>query len=445
VGKVGRLTRRFDKTGLAIAAVVMFAVALIYLSLVQATHTPFRALTVTDIAVLIAMLLLVLLLDFAQVRVQRLKFKAVFVISGTVFVAATIGYGAIVGILLAIVGSLISETLARRELHKLIFNVAQFTCATAAAGLLYHAIAGQNVRVPLATTQTAIAALFASVVYLLVNNGLFSFVVGINIGKSPVSVFLANMPGMLMQNITLPSIGLLLTTVRDLSPLSLLVALLPLLGPYLAMRGYRDNLLQMGLTIEALADAIDLRDPSTARHSERVATYTQRVIDELGTINFAEAEAIVSGSRVHDVGKVSIPDAILLKSDALTDEEFAVIRTHSVEGYNILVNLPMYKEALGVVRSHHERYAGGGYPDNISGEAIPMGARIVAITDAYDVMTTDRPYSRARSQREACAELVRCKGTHFDPMIVDAFVAMINRPAVPEVSASQRAPMPSAS
>ena len=303
------MTRSLDKTGWAIGAVIAFAVVLVYSSIIQAMHHPFRTLTVTDIAVLIAMLLLVLLLDFAQVRVQRLKFKAVFVISGTVFVAATIGYGAVVGILLAIIGSFISETIARRELHKLIFNVAQFTCATAAAGLLYHAIAGQSVRVPLATTRTAIAALLASVLYLFVNNGLFSFVVGINIGKSPVNVFMANIPGMLMQNITLPSIGLLLTTVRDLSPLSLLVALLPLLGPYLAMRGYRDNLVQMGLTIEALADAIDLRDASTARHSERVAAYAQRVIDELGTIKFAEAEAIISAARVHDVGKVSIPDS----------------------------------------------------------------------------------------------------------------------------------------
>jgi len=424
--------RSFDKTDYAISAVVLFTALLAYLAYVQSSHAPFRSLTATDIFVLLAMLLLVVLLDFAQVRVQRLKFRAAFVVSGTVFVAATIGYGVLVGILLAVVGSFISESVARREKRKFIFNVAQFTCATAAAGLLYHAIAGDDTRVPLATTKTAIAALLAALLYMIVNNGLFAFVVGTSIGKSPVAVFIANAPGMLLQNITLPSIGLLLTTVRDLSPLSLLIALLPLLGPYLAMRGYRDNLTQMGLMIEALADAVDHRDPLTARHSERVAQYTQQAIEELGHIKFADAETIVAAARVHDVGKVGIPDAILLKPGRLTEQEFAVIRTHPVEGFKIIGKLPMYKDGAGIVRHHHERYDGAGYPDSLSGEAIPLGARIIAVADAYDVMTSDRPYAHARSQREACEELMRCRGTHFDPVVVDAFVTMINRPAVLE-------------
>jgi len=432
--------RSLTKTDYAIGAVVLLTALLTYLAYVQSLHAPFRLLTATDIFVLIAMLLLVILLDFAQVYVQRLKFRAAFVVSGTVFVAATIGYGVLVGILLAIIGSLISECVAHREKRKLIFNVAQFTCATASAGLLYHAIAGDDIRVPLASTKTAVAALLAAFLYMIVNNGLFSFVVGTDIGKSPVTVFIANAPGMLFQNITLPSIGLLLTTVRDLSPLSLLIALLPLLGPYLAMRGYRDNLAQMGLTIEALADAVDRRDPSTARHSERVALYTQQVIDELGHINFSDAETIVAAARVHDVGKVGIPDAILLKPGPLTAEEFAEIRTHPVKGFNIIGKLPMYKDGSGIVRHHHERYDGAGYPDGLNGEDIPLGARIIAVADAYDVITTDRPYARARSQREACEELVRSKGTHFDPAVVDAFVLMINRPPLLEDQGFVRVP-----
>jgi len=437
--------KRLDKTDGAIAIVVFGAAIVSGVAIWETTRDSARLLTLQDLFVLLAMFVLVVGLDFVQVVVPRFKFKAAFSVSCTVYVAATIGFNAFIGIALALMGSFLTEAFAHRETRKLIFNVAQHVLMTGAAGIFYGLIAGRTVGVPLATSRTVIAAILASILYLFLNNTLFSFVVGIDIGESPVKVFLASAPGLLLQNITLPSVGLLLTTIRDLSPLSLLVVMLPLLGPYLAMRGYRDNLEQMGLTIEALADSVDRRDPTTARHSERVAAYTKSLIDEMGNIKFAEAEAIISAARVHDVGKVGIPDLILLKPGPLTEAEFAVIRTHAVEGFNILRDLPMYKAGLGVVRNHHERYAGGGYPDDISGEAIPLGARIVAVADAYDVMTTDRPYARARSQREACAELVRGKGTHFDPIIVDAFVAMINRPAMLEASASQRAPMPSPS
>lgn len=418
---------RPSKTDSAIALVAFFAVATTYIAIRQANYIPFRTLSGTDIGVLIAMFLLVILMDLIPTTVSRWKFNTGFTVSGTVFVAATIGYGAIVGVLLAGVGTLLTELFARREPRKLVFNVAQFICATGAAGIAYHLIAGNGTRAPLATTETVIAALFASLLYLALNNSLFSFVVGVAVGKSPLAIFIANTPGLLMQNITLPSIGLLLTTVRDLSPISLFIALLPLMGPYIAMRGYRDTQVQIRQTIEALADTIDRRDPATARHSERVAGYVQQIVDELGNIKFTDGEAMVLGARVHDLGKIAIPDAVLMKPTLLTDNERALVIAHPVTGYDILNNLTIYKEGLSVVRSHHERYDGTGYPDGLSGEDIPLGARILAVADAYDVMTSDRPYARARTMREAREELIRSKGTHFDPVIVDAFIAVLDR------------------
>lgn len=394
-------------------------------------------------AVVFVMLLFVTVMDLVPTSMQLGNFYSVFYISGSVFVATTIGYGAITGIIVATIGTLVMELFARREAKKLVFNVANFVTSAGLAGITYQLIASDTTHVPLANSKTAVAALFASFVYLIVNNSLFAFVVGTAVGKSPLTVFLANAPGQLLQNITLPPIGLLLTTVRELSPLALFIALIPLLGPFIAMRGHREIQIQIQRTIEALADTVDRRDTTTAQHSERVANYAQQIIDELGTIRFAEAAAIVLAARVHDLGKIAIPDAVLLKPGKLDEGEYWLMRQHPIAGDDILRDLSIYKDSLGVVRHHHERYDGRGYPDGIKGEEIPLGARIVSVADSYDVMTSDRPYARARTVREGIEELIACKGTHFDPTIVDAFVRVLHRQHALAPS-EQRVPAPSA-
>jgi HD-GYP domain-containing protein (c-di-GMP phosphodiesterase class II) len=430
-------------TNLAVITIIVLAVVVAFTAVIQALRGHFRPLRPIDVAVIVVMLLLVTIMDMMPTRMQLGNFGSTFNVSGTVFVATTIGYGAIIGVIVAMIGTLVTELFARRAAQKLLFNVADFIAAAGLAGLAYQFLAGDATGVPLASTRTAIAALIASLIYLIVNNSLFSFVIGTAIGKSPLAVFLANAPGQLLQNITLPPIGLLLTTVRELSPLALFIALIPLLGPYIAMRGHREIQLQIQRTIEALADTVDRRDITTAQHSERVAKYTQQIIEELGTIRFAEAEAIILAARVHDLGKIAIPDAVLLKPGKLDDGEYWLMRQHPAAGDDILQKLSIYKDSLGVVRHHHERYDGRGYPDGIKGEEIPLGARIVAVADSYDVMTSDRPYARARTVREGIEELIWCKGTHFDPVIVDAFVRVLERQYAPEV-AEARAPVSSA-
>ncbi len=427
---------------MAVCAVVILAMVVAIGAATQAARGYFHQLTPVDFAVIVAMLILGTLIDLAKVSVPRMTFDSVFSVSGAIFVATTIGYGAITGIIVAAISTIVTELFARRVFQKLVFNVANMIATAGLAGITYQALVGDTTHVPLASTTTAIAALIASLVYLAMNNGLFSIVVGTATGRSPITVFLANSRGQLLQNITLPPIGLLLTTVRELSPLTVLIALIPLLGPYIAMRGYREIQLQIQRTIEALADTVDRRDITTAQHSERVANYTRQIIDELGTIRFAEAEAIILAARVHDLGKIAIPDAVLLKPGKLDEGEYWLMRQHPVAGDDILQKLSIYKDSLGVVRHHHERYDGRGYPDGIKGEEIPFGARIVSVADSYDVMTSDRPYARARTISEGIEELIACKGTHFDPKIVDAFVHVLDRQHAPEPSA-QRAPAPS--
>jgi HD-GYP domain-containing protein (c-di-GMP phosphodiesterase class II) len=133
-------------------------------------------------------------------------------------------------------------------------------------------------------------------------------------------------------------------------------------------------------------------------------------------------ETLVTAAKVHDLGKISVPDAILLKDGPLTPEERQIINNHSSCGYEVLSNLRFYKAGARIVSCHHERYDGKGYPEGLKGEEIPLGARIMAVADSYDAMTSDRPYRKALDMEIAIQELIKHSGTQFDPQIVRVFI-----------------------
>jgi two-component system, cell cycle response regulator len=176
--------------------------------------------------------------------------------------------------------------------------------------------------------------------------------------------------------------------------------------------------------IEALARLLNLRDGYTALHAERASTLAGTVGTRLGMAG-DEAAALQSAARLHDLGKVGIPDRILHKPTRLDPDEWAVVRCHPGWGAEVLTGLPGMREVARIVRSHHERWDGRGYPDGLAGEAIPLVARIVCCCDAYSAMTTDRPYRAARSREAALAELRACSGTQFDPRVVEAFARVV--------------------
>lgn len=176
--------------------------------------------------------------------------------------------------------------------------------------------------------------------------------------------------------------------------------------------------------IRGLLSALEVRDPAIIAHSRRVTTYTLLLAEELG-VDQGVRDQLSLGAILHDVGKIAIPDSVLQKSGALSAAEWALIQRHPVIGYNmlkpVLVSFPV---ALDMVRHHHERYDGSGYPDGLAGLDIPFAARILALADAFDVMTNDRPYKPARSIQQARAEVAACRGTQFCPECADAFLSM---------------------
>ncbi len=174
-------------------------------------------------------------------------------------------------------------------------------------------------------------------------------------------------------------------------------------------------------TAESLADAIEKRDPYTGGHTQRVTSYSLATANYL-PLGHLEKRWLKIASVLHDVGKIGIEDHILRKPERLNPEEFDLIKRHSQMGAEIIEHIRQLKEIVPGVKYHHEQIDGKGYPDGLKGESIPMIAKIVAVADTYDAMTTDRPYRRALSKETAIEELKRCSGTQFDQEVVNAFI-----------------------
>lgn len=172
----------------------------------------------------------------------------------------------------------------------------------------------------------------------------------------------------------------------------------------------------------ALAEALEKRDYYTGGHTNRVSAYCMAIGSKLN-LEEKEMESLWLASILHDVGKIGVEDRVLQKPGKLDDEEFAVMSRHSEYGSEILSHIKSHRAVIPGVRGHHEKFDGSGYPDQLHGNKIPRVARIIAVADAFDAMTSDRPYRKALSHRQAFAELERCRGTQFDPDVLDAFMA----------------------
>ena len=173
-------------------------------------------------------------------------------------------------------------------------------------------------------------------------------------------------------------------------------------------------------TLEALGSALDTRDVGTEAHSRRVHGYALATAREHG-VPEAEITDLAHGVLLHDIGKIGIPDAILLKPGPLTAEEWRIMRRHPEIGKALIENIPFLRGAVPIVYAHHEKWDGTGYPRGLRGETIPLGARIFMVVDAFDAITFDRPYSKAKPLEVAKAEIKRCAASHFDPRVVESF------------------------
>ncbi|MCX2727346.1 HD-GYP domain-containing protein [Thermomicrobium sp. 4228-Ro] len=362
-------------------------------------------------------------------------------VSSAVNFAAVLTVGPFWGVVAAVVGAVADDLLERREPIKVLVNANNFALQGIIAGSIYYTLADSGS--PLSSLGNFGAMLLAALTSAIGQTLLLGVVLSVAMGTSAWYLWRSMARGLLVEFLALPALGSLFPILAKEHPLALVLMVIPLLGPYLAFRDYRQLHHETQSTFELLADLLDRRDPYTAAHSQRVAQLTALILDEFPELSAEEREAIISAARIHDLGKVATSDTILRKPGRLTEDEFAVIKRHPVDGSEILRHLSPYRHIVEIVRHHHERWDGRGYPDGLAGEAIPFGSRVIAVADTYDAMTTDRPYRRALTHDEALAELRRGAGTQFDPAVVAAFERALARAS--EAAQDKTVPQPTLS
>ncbi len=206
---------------------------------------------------------------------------------------------------------------------------------------------------------------------------------------------------------------------RDLRDRKLLESIGVVIG--LALENLRLTSREYQSIMQVLCSALDVRDSATEGHSQRVARMAGLVAEEIG-LSKPEVRRIEQAAALHDIGKIGVADAVLSKADPLTDDEWVEMRRHPRLGYEIVAGIEALQHAAEIIHSHHERHDGDGYPRGLRGEDIPIGARLFAVVDSYDAMTSHRPYRRARAHQEAIDEIIRNSGTQFNPDAVQAFL-----------------------
>ena len=340
-----------------------------------------------------------------------------------------------------------------RPLRKTAFNFGALMLAAAAAAAVMPATysTGGTLDWP----QVLLPATIAGSINFVVNTLLVAAAIGLS-SRSPLhKVWAEHFPWLLPHYVILAAIGTAVVAAHQAMGIwGIAVFVAPPLMMRLSIKQYLDrttrNVLDLrhahdqlqnahgqvtdameGLrnaydgTLRSLSAALDARDSETGGHSARVADLTLAIATEMGFEKDTDEWRNISwGALLHDVGKIAVPDSILRKPGALTDDEWQTMRSHAAAGYEILLKIDFLKTANQIVLTHHERYDGGGYPCGLAGEEIPLGARIFTIADAFDAMTSDRSYRTAMPAEEALAEILRNSGTQFDPTAVRAFLSV---------------------
>jgi len=357
-------------------------------------------------------------------------------------IAAGLLFGSFWSGLVAGVSTLLGELARGNQPIKIVFNVAQRIVAVIAATLLYTFLGGQlppsylSAGVTLSSDvyqrDLGLFVVFAAT-YFLVNSVLVSLVVATSTERSFREVWSLNTRGVLGYDLGASLISLLVAFLYSFvqrwvgfGPIGLIGVILPIVavrhvyGLYHQLQDSGQELLQL------MVKAIEARDPYTSGHSVRVSQLSRAIAVELG-LSAREVEQVETAALLHDVGKIHEEFAPLLRKEGrLTEQETALMQTHSTRSAELVGIISKFRGFIqDSVRHHHERWDGQGYPSGISGSGIPLASRIILISDTIDAMTTDRPYRKRLGLEVVVAELQKCKGTQFDPEIVDITVTSV--------------------
>lgn len=325
-----------------------------------------------------------------------------------------------------------------RPLHRILFNITAPAIAIWVSGHVFYLVA--QIR-PFSQQSTPLPGLFVpllifTALYFLLNSALVAVALGFERDTSPLHIWWNNFTWLSVNYFSGASVAALIVTYTKRIDISTLAIILPLLiVSYLtfrtAMGRVEDsnkhlaelNRLHLS-TIETLAMAIDAKDQITHGHIRRVQTYAVRLAQHLGVTDDRLIKAVEASALLHDMGKLAIPEYILNKPGKLTESEFDIMKLHASAGADILSAIEFPYPVVPIVRHHHENWDGSGYPDSLRGTDIPIGARILAVVDCFDALTSDRPYRPRLDDEEALRILRSRRGSMYDPLVVDTFLTL---------------------
>jgi putative nucleotidyltransferase with HDIG domain len=314
-------------------------------------------------------------------------------------------------------------------LYKTLFNLSSLTLSIVSCTLVYGWLGGAYY-----DARFSFLPIIALIItFLIVNHFLISYLVYIWMKKSFLKVFYENITMGLINIISMAPLGIIVAIVfEQFRYLGVIVIFGPILLARYSITLYTGMKKAYVDTVRALSLAVEAKDKYTEGHSSRVALYAERIGRKMG---FSESriDKLRIASMLHDIGKIGVPEAILNKPDQLSSDEYGIIKEHPVIGANIIRDVDVLKGLVDIVRYHHERYDGKGYPDGLKENEIPLDSYIISLADAFDAMSSDRPYRKAMPM-EGAVEIIREeRGKQFNPEVADAFLEILETEEINDV------------
>jgi putative nucleotidyltransferase with HDIG domain len=358
----------------------------------------------------------------AQIRPIHVSTKMKLTVSDVATFAGSVLVGPLLAMAVAAGSMLVGSFFHSKQptWYNRLFNVSVGSLGTGAAAATYAFLAVSGASV----AQNPIAVVVAAVVMYLVQTALVDVVVALQLRRDPVATWWPLHRREVVQSAALYALGGLAALSLGVSVWTSVLFVVPVLLVFATMRESARLRQQTRQAIYELADLVDQRDPYTHGHSQRVAQYAERLARRL-KLSPTQIDLIREAARMHDVGKIRTPDDVLNKPGPLDVRELVEMHAHAEDGAKLLARLPDFWEGAALVRAHHERHDGTGYPRGLAGKEIPLEAYVIAVADAYDAMATDRPYRNALTWPQIVSEYHRGRGTQWTTEVVDAFVAMM--------------------
>ena len=350
-----------------------------------------------------------------------------------IYLSALFILGPNLAVPLVLVSSVVSELLLRTGTRgrgwidaaaPITFNVSQLVVTVAIAGLLPRIFGRSDI--VLADATDYVLAIGTFLLYFVVNISLVMGIIALTEKKPFWSSLFGSVRQFFVQYVVLCVSALLLAVLYTISVWHVFLAIFPLALVHVSFRSYLKLQTQARRTFEKISQLLDARDHYTAVHSTEVADLAVKIGRELG-FGQADLEKTQVAGRIHDIGKIAVPDSILLKPGPLDDDEWAIMKGHPVTSAELIEGLEIYSSVADAVRHEHERWNGSGYPDGQTGEQIPLVSRVIAAADIYNALITDRPYRPAFSREDTVRMIEEMRGKDLDPTVADALLEVLRK------------------